>query len=246
MAGRINVRVSNQLWRPGVPLGGTTGQILQKVSGTDYDLEWVSGVTANPHTIASHSDTTATGTELETLTDGSNADPLHVHSGGGIWELLETTVMSSLAVELFDPPSGVSDLMFLFEGVGLSGISTPALSLSIDGGLTYPNDHNYIWEHMSQTVPRDWGSDSNRTDFDLMDGSTGQAGSYINGYVHLSHVSSSDWTAVEYELYGYSTQTNITHGVGIFRTDGAIDKIKIFTPSVTLDSGKIHFLKRTL
>jgi len=31
------------------------------------------------HTIASHSDTTATGAELETLTDGSDADSLHVH-----------------------------------------------------------------------------------------------------------------------------------------------------------------------
>jgi len=34
---------------------------------------------AQSHTIASHSDTTATGAELETLTDGSNADSLHVH-----------------------------------------------------------------------------------------------------------------------------------------------------------------------
>lgn len=31
------------------------------------------------HSIASHDDTTATGAELETLTDGSNADSLHVH-----------------------------------------------------------------------------------------------------------------------------------------------------------------------
>lgn len=36
------------------------------------------------HTVASHSDTTATGTELETLTDGSNADALHAHSGSTI------------------------------------------------------------------------------------------------------------------------------------------------------------------
>lgn len=35
------------------------------------------------HTIASHSDTTATGSELETLTDGSNADLLHTHAGIG-------------------------------------------------------------------------------------------------------------------------------------------------------------------
>jgi hypothetical protein len=35
---------------------------------------------AEAHTVASHSDTTATGTELETLTDGSNADSLHAHA----------------------------------------------------------------------------------------------------------------------------------------------------------------------
>ena len=33
------------------------------------------------HTVASHSDTTATGAELETLTDGSDADALHAHDG---------------------------------------------------------------------------------------------------------------------------------------------------------------------
>ncbi len=36
---------------------------------------------AQAHNVASHSDTTATGAELETLTDGSNADSLHAHAG---------------------------------------------------------------------------------------------------------------------------------------------------------------------
>jgi hypothetical protein len=35
---------------------------------------------AEAHSIASHNDTSATGTELNTLTDGSDADALHVHS----------------------------------------------------------------------------------------------------------------------------------------------------------------------
>lgn len=39
--------------------------------------------TPSAHTIASHSDTSATGAELDTLTDGSNADALHAHAGGG-------------------------------------------------------------------------------------------------------------------------------------------------------------------
>lgn len=52
-----------------------------------YDHIQLNNVSANQHhteshTIVSHSDTTATGAELETLTDGSNADSLHSHSGG--------------------------------------------------------------------------------------------------------------------------------------------------------------------
>lgn len=35
---------------------------------------------AEAHTVASHSDTTGTGAELETLTDGSDASALHVHT----------------------------------------------------------------------------------------------------------------------------------------------------------------------
>lgn len=39
---------------------------------------------AQSHNIASHSDTTATGAETETLTDGSDADSLHTHSGSNL------------------------------------------------------------------------------------------------------------------------------------------------------------------
>lgn len=43
------------------------------------------GVTANTHhneshSVASHSDTTATGAELNTLTDGSEGETLHKHA----------------------------------------------------------------------------------------------------------------------------------------------------------------------
>jgi hypothetical protein len=44
------------------------------------------------HTAASHSDQGATGAELETLTDGSNADALHVHAGGASGASIMTRV----------------------------------------------------------------------------------------------------------------------------------------------------------
>lgn len=53
------------------------------VSGTVDGVDIAARDHAESHTVASHSDTTATGAELETLTDGSNADSLHAHSGGG-------------------------------------------------------------------------------------------------------------------------------------------------------------------
>ena len=55
---------------------GTTRTIT--MSDADVDLD---DVHAESHTVASHSDTTATGAELETLTDGSDADSLHTHDG---------------------------------------------------------------------------------------------------------------------------------------------------------------------
>ncbi len=55
------------------------------VAGHAHTHASTTGQTANDHhneahTVASHSDTTATGVELETLTDSSNADSLHTHA----------------------------------------------------------------------------------------------------------------------------------------------------------------------
>ena len=74
--------------------GATYKMILSATSKTITDLqsEIDSDITthaalgdahhAESHTIVSHSDTTATGAELDTLTDGSNANGLHSHAGG--------------------------------------------------------------------------------------------------------------------------------------------------------------------
>jgi len=57
----------------------TLAQLNSKISDATLDDASASRPPSS-HTIASHSDTTATGAELETLTDGSNADALHVHT----------------------------------------------------------------------------------------------------------------------------------------------------------------------
>ena len=65
----------------GVSAATTRTLTVQDANGT---IALTADLPADPHaeahTAASHSDQGATGAELETLTDGSNADALHVHS----------------------------------------------------------------------------------------------------------------------------------------------------------------------
>ena len=96
----------------------------------------LSGVTADQHhpeahTVASHSDTTGTGAELNTLTDGSNADSLHVHAKG--WTLAgsqttegstqsttEADVLSvtGLSIAAASPIKVVCSVRFVADGGG--------------------------------------------------------------------------------------------------------------------------------
>ncbi len=64
----------------------TGTQTASTISDFDTEVENNTDVDANTtarhdesHTVASHSDTTATGTELNTMTDGDDASSLHVH-----------------------------------------------------------------------------------------------------------------------------------------------------------------------
>ncbi len=53
------------------------------IPGPEPILEKDLSVHAELHSVASHNDTSGTGTELDTLTDGSDADALHNHPAAG-------------------------------------------------------------------------------------------------------------------------------------------------------------------
>lgn len=57
------------------------------------------------HTIASHSDTTATGAELEELTDGSETE-LHSHAGNGVADPHGAAQHTDVTRELYLPSNG--------------------------------------------------------------------------------------------------------------------------------------------
>ena len=68
------------------------------------------------HTVASHSDTTGTGAELNTLTDGSNADALHVHSGIDIPSGTKMYFYQAAAPVGWTIDNTVTDQLLAFKG----------------------------------------------------------------------------------------------------------------------------------
>ena len=108
----------------------------------------IMNVTANQHhsqshNIVSHSDTSATGTELNTLTDGSNADTLHTHAGTVDWTADQSGVPLIIHADNYvdnDTTYTSSD----FTHDDLTGVSVNEhLDWTADLGATNINAANY-------------------------------------------------------------------------------------------------------
>ncbi len=94
--------------------------------GKDISFAFLEGPHQEAHTIASHSDTTATGAELETLTDGSLADSLHDHDHDVLtgFEIGEHRVINdsgTSTTELFSASKIDSALSAIIAGVDIKG-----------------------------------------------------------------------------------------------------------------------------
>jgi len=139
--------IYNATETPGGELGGTFASFTVDAthSGSAHHAE--------SHTIASHNDTTATGTELETLTDGSNADALHIHSGGIVTHASTTgqTATDHQALVTITDTTTVN-LTLVGQDIQADGLYTAgdALTLtgadfSFDGGATPGGDLGGTW-----------------------------------------------------------------------------------------------------
>ena len=98
----------------GVGAGGTTGQVLAKASGTDYDTEWVSLTTADIYVIACSDETTA-------LTTGTGKVTFRMPTAGTLTAVKATVTTA---------PAGSALIVDINEG-GTSVLST---KLSVDDG----------------------------------------------------------------------------------------------------------------
>jgi hypothetical protein len=112
------------------------------ISGVDHDN--LSNVTANQHhnelhTIVSHSDTSATGPELDTLTDGSDADSLHYHK----YTNISGTVPSGALPPHTHTESDITDLDH--DAIKIQG-RTVYSGAPNDGDIFVWNDSQSRWE----------------------------------------------------------------------------------------------------
>lgn len=95
-----NIKQASTTSVTGVVELATDGESAANVVVQGNDSRLSDARTPSAHTVASHSDTTATGIELETLTNGSNADLLHTHAGGGTDDQIASEVPSTPAGNL--------------------------------------------------------------------------------------------------------------------------------------------------
>lgn len=93
-----------------LPLNDGAADEFLQTNGSGV-LVWAA-VHADAHTVASHSDTTATGAELETLTDGSTTS-LHAHAGGGPSQATQSALEATTNEDTYAPP----DLMHHHPGM---------------------------------------------------------------------------------------------------------------------------------
>ena len=125
---------------------------------TDISHDSIADVSADDHhpqlhTIASHSDTSATGAELNTLTDTSDADSLHTHTGTNLTDDIFLKNNGDTATGDYNFDSGTFYIDATNNRVGI-GTASPGKLLDVDGDIRIPstgklytitaNDLNYV------------------------------------------------------------------------------------------------------
>jgi hypothetical protein len=132
----------------GVPEGGTTGQVLAKVSATDYDTDWVS-----PGAASEITGLIEAGTNVTLSGAGTSASPYVINSsgGGGSGTVTSVSVITangvSGSVATADTTPAITITLGAItptsvNGVVLSGSSTPTLAVTGTSSITGVNTGN--------------------------------------------------------------------------------------------------------
>ena len=87
---------------------------------------------AEAHTVASHSDTTGTGAEVETLTDGSNAESLHTHTH----TVVSHSDTTATGAELETLTDGSTTALHVHAARKLDDLATPDDNTDLDSSTS--------------------------------------------------------------------------------------------------------------
>ena len=141
--------------------GAADGQVLRASSSTAARFDPLAhadlgSVTADQHhneshNVASHSDTSATGSELNTLTDGSDAGSLHIHDGRYFQESEFSSDPGVSSKPLETSASGNVRVQSLFTDDNV--VITDGLTVGSTGGVTAPQGMIYLAEVASPGTP---------------------------------------------------------------------------------------------
>ena len=227
-------------------LGGTTGQVLSKTSGTDLDFTWITDATgmANPMTTTGDVIYSSSGSTPARLGIGSVADVLTV-DGSGVptwaapggsaknWSLISTTAMTGssisftgltldnyiLWVETFTGTSGGQDF-----GLRLNASSTAA---DYDNFLIYP----------AQLYSRSYRGILSRMDV----GNVETGGDTGNAFIELSSLQQSGQKQIS-SVYSLTTTAAVTYQTvnGFFNPSAAVTEFNLFTSGGTFNAGTVY------
>jgi hypothetical protein len=215
------------------------------------------------HTVASHSDTTATGAETETLTDGSNASALHVHTvvsldtdttGAELTSLAdgsEVSIHSHAGGGLADIPAWAADIRDNY-----------ALLALVDGPVPPVANSDVIPLGMEVTIDGSATINAKSTGVELQTGSTGDSRSVVNTpydvarpdrNAHFVGVLTTRATSSALKAQGFGFHvtgdrpdlyTNTSQGKAMFRsvTTGNLFAVSGASSEETTDLGGSHTL----
>ena len=104
---------------PGVAVGGTTGQVLAKIDGTNYNTQWVTPTVDTNTTYTQNASTVAGGANLNLVGSDSTTDTIKFASGTGITvtrtDADTITITNTVVGDVVGPASATDNAVARFD-----------------------------------------------------------------------------------------------------------------------------------
>jgi hypothetical protein len=231
-------------------LGGTTGQVLSKTSGTDLDFTWVTDANgmANPMTTTGDIIYSSPNSTPVRLGIGSAANVLTVAGGvptwaapaasGGGMTLISSTALTGSSISLTSIPSSYYNLEIVMRNYLPSGNQTPfVMTLNND---TNSNRYKLVLQY-ANVDSSNQAFAAARWDIDQQPQENGATSQNIAQYTIPDYANTTTWKMIYgmgYANYGASNFNQSTFR-SIYNQTAAISSIQIAPQTGTFTSGTV-------